>query len=313
MRSIRHIFGLIVLLLNSNIYSFAQTEFSFPYSSASWDNQVTPSEAVVWPNDYVTRYELLGDTSINSQSYAKIYKTWTMGYNQIGQCDFTYFIDPVYNLEYIGALRNDGLQRVYFVPIDSLVEILMYDFSIQLDDSFQFHYRTPQPSVITGIVQKVDSILIQDSYRKRIHFGWTDTWIDGIGSFFGLFHTYLEYHTGYEAFELICFKESNLPVYFPDAYCGESWCSLATDISSFQQDTPFLQIYPNPVIDVSRISIDEDCSQINIYDVSGIKVYTYFPDSESIDIRKSDFKQGVYVIEAISINRNVYHQKVVIK
>jgi hypothetical protein len=237
-----------------------------------------------------------------------------MGYHQIGQCEFTYFDDPVYNQEYIGALRNDGQQHVYFVPIDSLVEILMYDFSIQPGDSFQFHYQNQQPLVYTDTVQKVDSILIQDSYRKRIHFGWADTWIDGIGSIHGLFYTYLvEYYSEYEAYELICFKQANIPVYFYHELCGEWWCSLATDISSFEQNTPILQTYPNPVIDVSIISTEEDLSQINIYDVSGCKIHTYFPDTEPIEIRRSDFKQGLYIIEAITIDLGVYHQKVVIK
>jgi hypothetical protein len=276
---------------------------------ASWDDMESWHEDAAYPFDYVKRYELIGDTIIESDKYSKVYLTRTAGYHKSGPCDFFYWEQPKEELTYSGGFRSDTNQRVFFVPPDSTVEKTIYDFSVQTKDTIVFE-RSGRNYSYMAVVLNVDSVLIQDSYRKRIQLDNNDFWIDGIGSVKGLFYTYNNFDSFHE-FQLLCFKENDVPIYYYHYLCGDWWCNLVTDISPSQQNIHLVQIYPNPVIDVSRISIDEDFSQINIYDVSGFKIHTYFPDIESIEIRRKDFKPGIYIIEVISNSRNTYHQKVI--
>ncbi|MDR1739457.1 MAG: T9SS type A sorting domain-containing protein, partial [Bacteroidales bacterium] len=117
------------------------------------------------PEYYYNRYEINGDTVIDSKQYKKM----LYGCPQ--------------NQSYFGAFREQD-KKVFFIENNSGNERLVYDFSLNTGDTF-VRYDGVSDSYIM-IVSSIDTINIGGGLRKRINFvERTDynggAWIEGIG------------------------------------------------------------------------------------------------------------------------------------
>lgn len=149
------LFLLVILGVNALI---AQSK-DFPTSNGHWVyNRNDPTPTI--NNSY---YSLSGDSIINGITYQSI------------------------NSGFAGFFRTEG-KKVYYLPNNLSQEYLSYDFSLVEGDSLLAYLDdlgSSSPEMI--YVKKVDSILLNDGYRKTWSFEWTGgdlggQWIEGIGT-----------------------------------------------------------------------------------------------------------------------------------
>jgi len=134
-----------------------------------------------------------GDTIINGLQYKKVYKQ-----ENARIADFN-------EARYFAAIREDTIAARVYCHYNG-AEYLLYDFSVNVGDVVHFYsfwhgipFRHPflPPRIRQSTVSSIDSILIDNEYRKRINFfsdfNWPpfsyshEFWIEGIGSTNGLF------------------------------------------------------------------------------------------------------------------------------
>ncbi|MCL2311690.1 MAG: T9SS type A sorting domain-containing protein [Firmicutes bacterium] len=164
------IFTLFSLLLYFN--SFAQLNHFFPDTNAYF--------SVSW-----MKFHFQGDTIIDNFKYKKVYM---QAHDSIADFNKAY---------YFAAIREDTIaEKVYCYTEDYYYgarEYLLYDFSVNVGDVVNFYSFWCGLREVYQVVESIDSILIDNHYRKRINFvndypdTPNDSWIEGIGSTHGLF------------------------------------------------------------------------------------------------------------------------------
>ena len=137
---------LIILFFSIPVFGSSQNYYPFPDSNAIWNHYFETGESKTYNNTSMYySYGLMGDTTINSVKYSKLYE----------------FNDTVFTLyaEYLGGFREDTLRKVYYTGKDFwgaeyTDEILLYDFSKNIGDTIEYG--------IWGetIIQNIDSVLI---------------------------------------------------------------------------------------------------------------------------------------------------------
>ncbi|MBA2422523.1 MAG: hypothetical protein H0V61_04790 [Chitinophagales bacterium] len=131
---------------------FAQTYHPFPENEAVWHEEAWGIGCPVIPCEY-DQYMYSGDTVINGYLYHKLY----LSYKFLGQ---------VTQSGYVGFIRQDSLaKKVYYITLGGPYENLLYDFNLQVGDFYPETYN--HNSQDTFIISKVDSILLNGSYRKK--------------------------------------------------------------------------------------------------------------------------------------------------
>lgn len=280
----------IISCLAFNIIINAQHYCHFPDSNAIWTEVYYPPDGGV-PESYC--FGLLNkDTLINSIKYHKLYKS-----------NDTIFQES----EYYGGIREDTISKrfYYYGRLDRYDfdwEMCIYDFSINVGDTVQ-----PDNTNDFLIVSTIDSILIGGSFRKQISFiGFPRCkWIEGIGSIRGLFDKSGALPTSSAWNDLVCFKQNRDWLFhntgpFRYNFLDYSDCfPVVTGIEEIQKHETNIQIFPNPVTDVSIIKLYENDYQYNrleIFNAEGVKYSTYCLKGETeVEISKSSFTKGIYL------------------
>lgn len=155
----------VALLILNCITGRSQLNSSWPDSNATWVNAYYHVSSP-YPSLQSVDYYCMGiaDTVINAVQYS-----------QISNCLNSYR----------GALR-DANGKVYYVPKDSVREYLLYDFTAQEDDTIRnvyMEYGWGGFGLEELVVAQIDSILVNNSWRKRMHFySGSSEWIEGVGN-----------------------------------------------------------------------------------------------------------------------------------
>ena len=130
-------------------------------------------ECMNWGGCGTQSFRILGDTTIGQTEYKKLYAT----------------NDTTLSSWYkYGALRENE-NKVYFYLFANETEALLYDFSLNVGESFisthnSFEY---QGCPIEMEVSLIDTVTIENGeQRQRINFSDGEEWINGIGSLYGL-------------------------------------------------------------------------------------------------------------------------------
>jgi hypothetical protein len=155
------------VLLGLIINSYPQLKFFFPDFNAYF----SVSYMKFWFND---------DTIIEDLKYKKVYM---QSHDTIADFNKTH---------YFAVIREDTMAEKIYCIYGKHEEFLLYDFSVNVGDNVKFYslwcWWTPQLKEL--IVKSIDSVLIDNLYRKRINFGYNkheESRIEGIGSTNGLF------------------------------------------------------------------------------------------------------------------------------
>jgi hypothetical protein len=296
-KTILLILTIIPFITNGQVY------FNFPTDSAIW-NQVTFD----WGNcKIVIHYGLVGDTTIAGKQYSKLYGVnHCFSDNQICVDTATYKdIDDfdIDSAEYIGGVREDSTKKIYFYDADNSSEYLLYDFGLNINDTFCFDYFNIGCYKVSGI----DSTLINGQYRKTFHFNdfWGITWIEGVGNSIGWFALQI-FGSGNR--NLLCFKQNNDTLINNYGYCS---CSPGTSINEYNQSNTFF-IFPNPADKSITIDIGNWTKNptITIYNVFGqeIEHKTVSEQSTSFDI--DNLSSGIYFLTVMT-DKHIARQKFV--
>lgn len=239
-----------------------------------------------------------GDTIIGSYTYKKVYK-----YN-----DST-LSNPVYS----GALR-ESVSKVYFhSPVLSQGEGILYDFSLSKDNSCT--------NVICQMpfnVDSVDQIMIDGQSKKRLIFNamhgvFSDQWIEGIGSTFGLLYAHFNICFADAELHLLCVKDGNDIIYMNPHFSSCYKAPISLDEKEFSSE---VKIYPNPVISLSvmEISSNHKFTNLKIYDICGRIIQSYSVENNyNIILKKEEFKSGMYYYRLSGQNTDFKSGKFVVR
>jgi len=294
------------LLLLSFMPLLAMSQQNFPLIK---DNGVWRSAAagIVTPPDpwWISKFQFVmdGDTLISNKTYKKLYS-----------CDYSPSIN---NKSYIGVMRQDTTEKIYFTLHSSLnigysgyhiqqnVEYLLYDFLISVGDTFIVANKVDSMQVL----QSIDSVLVHNEWRKRWTFIGKSTnhqrvWIDGIGDTKGLFYPFLFEFEDYQL--LTCYEDSNDFWLNPELVQNGTDC-FAVGIEEANAYEKFnLSLYPNPATDHINIDIasqyKQQNSEIIIYNSQGTEVYkTDIPNNtETINLNINQLPPGVYFLRLLT-------------
>lgn len=305
---------IVLLLLFINPFSGkAQTYYPFADSNAVWK--------VSWGTPYeysVYHYELTEDTLIGLNNYHKLESAGNTYYN----------FDPnspqFYITGYVGAFRNDTLaKKVYYIPKDSINESLLYDFNLITGDTIKGYMeqlaKDKFGSTFYAVIDSVDSVLVDSSYRKRWNFHtYNDYWgviwnegeiIEGIGNGYGLLEGLLPMmdDNGF----LLCYSENGTMIY-PD---GIGTCTLITS-NDFITKNENIAVYPNPANTIINFELplpkDEINTQLQLFDITGKAVFTKQIHSITTQIDISQYPKGMYFYQLLGEKEN-YSGKLVIQ
>ena len=283
-----------LVLALSSLLSLAQTNIyhPFPDSNAMWTDEVLDPMCNVLNECSINQYRITGDTVISGRNYKKLTQS---GYN-ISQ-SFQYF----YYSEYAGAIRQEiSAKKVFYFPPYPYPQLdtLLYNFNLGLGSPLPLTYTNPG-NYCNPTVDKIDSVSIGNSYRKRFRISTTGTmpgdttWlIEGVGCTSGLLGNYC---TGWEHWQyLTCFTQDDslfYPSHVPD-------CDYITSIPDRINQPKSVHLFPNPSNDevtVEFAALPEKAT-VSILNTSGIEVLKQaITDLKTrIDIR--NLPHGVYFI-----------------
>jgi len=246
-----------------------------------------------------------GDTLINSIVYHKVNTPYVMSYST-GTCGSSA------SAGYKGAIRQEVSNRkVFIIPPSTAVEQLLYDFTLQVGDTVKGYIATS--FVPPDIVQKIDSVLIVSTYRKRwaINPCFNSLFlIEGVGFNYGLLQRSPGCIIDESGFEVTCFRQDGTTL-FPDTITSCDF--LLTDVKNISSESISFSISPNPTTRVFSISTSEE-SKFSIYDVFGREVYqsTSQLANQSATVNLSSQPKGIYFVR-IKANAKIFTRKIILE
>jgi len=292
----------IHVLLNHQIYLNAQTYYPFLGGDKKW-NILHASNS--WPEDsgyyYTEQIKFGNDTLINEITYKVI----------ISSKD-----SLLTKWSTIGFIReNIEEKNIFYLPVNKK-EILLYDFSVEVNDTIETMFRFGEPcgvldSIVKYVVISTDSIKISNQERKKINlkcltypYNITYSYIEGIGSIFGLFAPCFPIMPGSENTHLLCFYEDDNLVY-KDSYYNDCFYWLVSE--TYQNMPPLISIYPNPsngyfIIESKNIYPSEKVD-IFIFNSSGNLLLKSSIDNEYKVINLSFIGKGLYFYSIVFKNK----------
>lgn len=282
-------------------FSFGQNYTPFPDSNAVWVDHSyffeigypgwLDPQYLYWIDNYCVSGQ---DTVIGTEIYTQVH---------------------ICGGDYFGALRDNGGQVLY-VPKDSTIEFILYDFTLEVGDSIAYPIGFWQSTYDTLVVHSVDSILISGEFRTRIEFeNIPDYWIEGIGCTAGLFiEPYMNNNVSGGFSEMFCFSHDDT-VYVQHGSAGNygaGSCALHYGTVQKNEQDYSITAYPNPTFGSVFLETDLDTSFESIIVTNGlgqkINPETNLSDSR-LEIDLSKFPSGIYFV-TLTNERGKFTQKI---
>lgn len=219
-------------------------------------------------------YKLTGDTIIDYHVYKKLYHTQ----------------DTTLNNWYLGGALRETQGKVYITDFED--EVLMYDFSLSVTDTFRtVNFGCP----IELILNQIDTVIIfNGEQRQRYNFNG-EKWIKGIGCLYGLKQVGV-YECVFDLFyDLSCCFVDEEQI-FQSAFF--EYCFVNTVGLEEEKINQNFTVSPNPFSESTTIRFEADDSQtyeLQIINETGQIVRTYNNIiSGEIKIVKGKLKSGLY-------------------
>lgn len=259
-----------LLFVIQNFATRAQSYHPFIDTNKVWS--VVEGYSLFTYNTYY--YKLKGDTTINNTTYKKMLSTI--------DSNLVYW-------QYIAALREDSLQRVYISQYNQ-PEKLLYNFNLQIGDTVQYS------QICNLVLNTIDSVqLINGEFRKRYLFFNSPSyqWIEGIGSEDGPLYIYvLGCDVDFNA-ELNCFTENDTLKYKSATFNSCYFSNTALH----ENKNDYIAFSPNPADAFITLNTEYPFKNgfISIKQLDGTMLLNEsFKEKQSIDI--SNLHSGLYLL-----------------
>jgi serine/threonine protein kinase len=272
----------IMLLLMGAIDLKAQDYDPLVAEGKQWNVLLTYSP---WPpiNRVTDVYKIEGDTILEEATYKKLFTTQEEHYTVWELC---------------GLLRetHEGqvFHRDYKWDHTFGSENMLYDFSMQPGDSICFY-----DSECLVLLSVSDTVLCEDCLPRKKYvfqyhaqgYPWDDTyetWIEGIGSEFGLLHPGSRFLVG-GTYDLLCYYEDEDLIWQNSNFNS---CYIGTTGLKENEKGSLVSVYPNPAKEKTVIEGTE-VAEVQVYNAFGQLVKTVQGKNE---INVSDLPDGIYLL-----------------
>lgn len=235
-------------------------------------------------------YKLEGDTLLDGVSYKLLYST---------------LYEDLSHFSYRAALREDPEGRVYCRHSSSSDETLLYDFSLQPNDSISidgYEYL---------VLEDIRDTIIGDVSRKKFTFFYSDhiyekeIWIEGIGSEYGLLNPGVLALSG-EMTYLLCSYENEELVWQNTDFNTCFYTNWNYDLVG-EEYIDNIKVFPNPASD-KVIIIGAPVEETYVYNIFGQLVAV----CKNNEINFENLTNGLYILH-IKTNDSKSIKKSVIK
>lgn len=299
------IISLIYILLAGNLF-IANSQSRYPIKPSSewrinYEYCCGMDSTQHFSGDEEYKYFIDSDTSINANTYFKLYKTGILYLD----------VPAIIEHKYMGAIRDNN-NKFYYVADKSNTETMLYDFDLKKGDLLN--------GTNSGNIQ-VDSIDTLDDGRKRflfwimnVHCGSANTIIEGVGWLGGLLEgNSCSGHPGVRGSYLLCYKEEGETVFYNNMYYngGDNGCNINTAIPKIKYKNN-LSVFVTQHKTI-RIAVQEKFNSlyhIEIYNLLGRRMIQVVSDlTDEIDIHS--LNPGVY-IACLSNNKITFSAKFII-
>ncbi len=231
------------------------------------------------------QYGMIGDTLIEGSTYSKIYA------NNLWFSDSDTTFNPA-TAEYYAALKEDSTKKVFVRRATDTTDILLYDFSLELGDTFCFDFFNHLCSPVLFI----DSILVNTSYRRviKIQVSETQYWIEGIGNLYGLFDLS---QTGSNFNYLACFHNNDYSFsHHPFSPIQGCHCDNGIGIP---EHPPFTStLYPNPATNSATLEFENPTNtafNLQVFDITGrVVIEQSIITTNRIQLNTQHLPAGIY-------------------
>ncbi len=141
-----------------------------------------------------------------------------------------------------GYLREDtSTGKVHFYDHHENEEGLLYDFGIEEGESVTINNCFTDLGPATMQCTQIDSTFIDSEYKKVFHFG-NITWIEGIGSLYGLLYSEISCYPG-GGNELLCCTDNGIQLFQNEVYNACQVTEFLPEITTEEYDTAHLGTY----------------------------------------------------------------------
>jgi len=283
---------LAVCYLIANTIVKAQAYIPFVKDSKMWTEAWDGGDYPILHG--IDKYVMQGDTLFNSKLYKKVYSTTHNGN----------FIKYIY--------EDTTNKKVYFYDSTHQKDSLIYDFNLQVSDTF---YSNFYGNVCSTIVTDRTIAYFAGSNRVKITFdmyGGFLVWYEGIGSMYGIFQPFCMVTGGYD-FTLLCYIEDSTVLYHNTSQIGLYYydtCFGATQIKQLQADKLFNSYFLNHILYVK--SAKPFSYTITIYDIFGRRVNEVTAKGD-LELNLSSLHNGLYIYRIESMDKQInYGNKLIL-
>ncbi len=271
--------------------------------STGYDSTYIPllADTNVWYIADVGEFGELDVTDVGTVGYLNINDTI---YRRIG---------PAWNSIWIN-LREDTLERKVYNRGGSLSnEELYYDFTMEEGDSMKgLSYGGGNIWFIVDSVRYINTLGgIRKAWYFRDELDHTyPVWIEGVGSLGGIDRNFIEPRLFWMFGELNCCYYNEKLVY-RSVLATQYGCSFEHMNTTEILKDKGIQIFPNPVTNISRIKFENPENkiyQLFIYNVLGKLSCGKLTSSDIFYIKKQDFANGIYFYQLLNENNRIVQQ-----
>lgn len=220
----------IILSIMSISLTWAQTYHPLVDTNKVWSIAHSYAQPFRYMSDF-TKFE--GDTTFNGHLYKQV---WTTSDTTLES----------WNAD--GYIREENKQVYYLSWSGGPTNNLLYDFGANAGDTILLF---SDPMGLYFVVDSVDNIiLLSGESRRRVNlsgyltgdFMGNDTWVEGMGSLYGVLQSGTCVLVGDNPL-LLCFHENDTLKYFNNS---NSSCFIVTGIESHQPEAELVKVFPNP-------------------------------------------------------------------
>ena len=263
---------LVLLLMAGGVTMQAQEYLPIAQKGNEWHT----FETGIWQiNNYVNWCS--GDTLIENVRYMKIMGT----------------VNDSYPIFYTLLREEDG--KVWKRYSIAHPETLLYDFTASVGDTLRIGDFAEEM-----VLDSISVVQIGDVDRRKFWFGLEydglgnprakETWVEGIGSDFGLLWSgYYGVYDGWHC--LLCFHQYGELVWQNPEY---NTCSYPYDAIEENKDSE-ISVYPNPGNDVLNIKTGLKDARVEVYDMNGRLVHRQAITENVTGIDAGGWASGTYI------------------